>query len=99
MWKSGESGNKKGRPKGSKNKRSLINESLQKEAMAKLSDAVSSGEAWAIQAVLDRTMPKLKQITPDNSLDGEYLAAKIKEVAEFEARLAALEAKHNESDH
>ena len=97
-YKKGESGNPAGRPKGSKNKRSLINEALQETAFAKLSDAVNAGEAWAIQAVLDRTTPKLKQITPDNSLDGEYLAAKIKEVAEFEERLTTLEAKQNESN-
>jgi len=86
----------RGRPKGSRNKRSLIDEATQEKAKSQLQDAVEAGEQWAILAVLDRIMPKLKPITPTGSLDGDLLAAKIKEVAEFEERLAALEAQANE---
>ena len=81
----------RGRPKGSKNKASLIDQSLQTEAFKQLQIAIQNGEQWAIQAVLDRCYPKLKQITPVQSLDGEYLQLKAKEISEFEQRLQVLE--------
>lgn len=97
LFTSTEQPARRGRKKGSKNKRGAISEALQKDAITKLEAAVLQGKPWAIQAVIDRTMPKLKAITPTDSLDGEMLAAKIKEVAEFEARLLALETGRDES--
>jgi hypothetical protein len=47
--------------------------------------------------VLKRISPTLKPITPEESLDGDMLALKIKEVSEFEERLSNLEAKTSES--
>lgn len=90
-FKKGESGNPTGRPKGSKNLKRLVDESTEKEAKRQLQDAVKNGEQWAVMAVLDRIQPKLKAITPDDSLDGEYLAAKVKELTEIEERIKALE--------
>ena len=45
-----------------------------------------------METVLKRTHAPLKAITPLDSLDGEYLAAKIFEIKELELRLSALEA-------
>ena len=87
----------RGRPKGSKDKRSQFSDSMTKTALAQLSEAVTQGESWAITLVVSRTHPALKTITPKDSLEGELLAAKIKEVAEFEERLNALEVQANES--
>jgi hypothetical protein len=70
-----------------------VNEELAQKTLERLTQAVDSGEAWAIQAVLDRVAPKLKAITPENSLDGEYLQLKALEIRELEQRLLALEAR------
>jgi hypothetical protein len=70
-----------------------VNEELAQKTIEKLTEAVRSGESWAIQAVLDRVAPKLKAITPENSLDGEYLQLKALEIRELEQRLLALEAR------
>lgn len=76
-----------------KSKASLISEGTKKEAARQLSDAVEAGEAWAVKLVLETVMPKLKPVTPRDSLDGEYIELKMKELHEFEERIAALEAK------
>lgn len=81
----------RGRPKGAKGKRSAISEPLQKAALNELEKAVLCGEAWAVQSVIDRIAPKLKAITPENSLDAEMLSAKIRELTELEERIAKLE--------
>lgn len=83
----------RGRPKGSKNRRVTVNEELAQKTLERLTQAVDDGESWAIQAVLDRVAPKLKAITPENSLDGEYLQLKALEIRELEQRLLALEAR------
>lgn len=54
------------------------------------------GDIDAARLVFDRIFPKLKPITPMDSLDAEYLQAKIKQVAELEERIAALEENQNE---
>jgi len=90
LFKDGNNASK-GRPKGSKNKRGKISDSLAAEALKQLENAVSKAEPWAITEVLKRLSPTLKAVTPVDSLDGEYLALKMKEISEFEARLQALE--------
>lgn len=80
----------KGRPKGSRNKRSLLSDEITSEALTKLKEAVIAGEAWAVQEVLKRTHPMLK-VTPESSLDTELLSERIKELVAFEERIAALE--------
>jgi hypothetical protein len=87
----------KGRPKGSKNKRSRISEDMIFTALDKLQQAVEQGEQWAIEAVLKRTHPTLKAVTPENSLDAEFLKLKMKEISELEQRLTALEQTHDNS--
>jgi hypothetical protein len=86
-----------GRPKGSRNKRGQFSKELAEQALEQLTLAVNQGEPWAIQEVLKRISPTLKPITPEESLDGDMLALKIKEVSEFEERLSNLEAKTSES--
>jgi hypothetical protein len=83
----------RGRKKGTKNRRLAISESLEKTTLEKLSEALDASEPWAIQAVLDRIAPKLKAITPEHSLDGEFLKLKALEIRELEQRLQALEAR------
>lgn len=87
---------KRGRPKGSKNKRGQFSEKLSNEAISKLEAAVAQGEQWAIVEVLKRVAPPLKPITDANSLDGRMLEAKIFEITELEERLAELERLANE---
>ena len=84
---------KNGRPKGSKNKRGQFSKELTEQALEQLSVAVNQCESWAIQEVLKRTHPALKPITAEDSLDGDMLALKMKEISEFEQRLNALESK------
>lgn len=84
-----------GRPKGSRNKRGQFSKELTTQALEQLTLAVSNGEAWAVQEVFKRTHPALKSITPTDSLDGEMLMLKMKEIEEFEQRLIALEIKNN----
>lgn len=88
----------KGRPKGSRNKRSIISDQLHQTALEKLTQAVNEGESWAIQAILDRTMPRLKPGTDCGSLEAELIQSqtelnrlKALEISEFEQRLKALE--------
>jgi hypothetical protein len=80
-----------GRPLGSKNKRSQFTDAMTSTALEKLDIALADGESWAIQLVINRTHPALKAITPEGSLDGDFLKLKMKEISEFEERLVALE--------
>ena len=86
---------KAGRKPGSKNKRSQFSDTLTAEAIRQLNLAVAQGEQWAVDTVLKRTHPPLKPITPAESLDGDYLRAKIFELSELQARIEALEALPN----
>ena len=81
----------RGRPRGSRNRVSSLPTTLTARALEKLTEAVEAGESWACQEVLKRVYPALKPITPHNSLDGELLSEKIKEIREFESRLLVLE--------
>ena len=87
----GQSGNPAGRPRGAKGKRLQLPSELTSDAIAALAEAVAGGDVQAIRLVLDRTIPALKAVTPEWSLDGELMALKIRELAEFEERLAAIE--------
>ena len=78
------------KPRG-KGKKGVIADMTTEAALAKLAEAVEAGEPWAITLVIDRSVPKLKAITPPESLDGELLQAKITELTELEQRIAALE--------
>lgn len=82
---------KRGRPKGSRNKRAVFSEEVTKEAVKQLEAALFSGEPWAIQEVIKRTHPTLKPVTDESSLDGEMLRARIFEITELEERIKALE--------
>ena len=88
----GQSGNPTGRPRGAKGKRLQLPSELTSDAITALAEAVAGGDVQAIRLVLDRTIPALKAVTPESSLDGELMALKIRELAEFEQRLAAIEA-------
>ena len=85
-----------GRPRGSKNKRSQFSDVMTQTALEKLNEALTNGEQWAVETILKRTHAPLKAVTPENSLDGEYLKLKMKEISELEERLKLLEAKANE---
>lgn len=93
-YKKGESGNPAGRPKGALGKKTQIPESLTKQAITHLTRLIEEGDTTAIKLVLDRTIPALKATTAPGTLDAELLKLKIKELSEFEERLAALEAQN-----
>ena len=80
-----------GRPVGSKNKRSQFTDTMTSKALEQLEIALNEGEQWAVETVLKRTHAPLKAITPEHSLDAEYLKLKMKEISEFEDRLNTLE--------
>jgi hypothetical protein len=82
---------KRGRPKGSKNRRSLLSEATVNTALEALDVALQAGEPWAIQAVIDRISPRLKPITPVESIDGRLIECKIAEISELEERIRKLE--------
>lgn len=88
-----QKGNKlsQGRPKGAKNKKSVFDAAMTEKALKGLREAVDNGEQWAIQEVIKRVYPTLKPITPDGSLDAEFLQLRMKELGEFEQRISALE--------
>lgn len=85
-----------GRPIGSKNKRSQFSEVMTSKALEQLGIALNQGEQWAIETILKRTHAPLKAITPENSLDAEFLKLKMKEISEFDERIQVLEALTNE---
>tara|TARA_R110000850_G_C9986519_1_gene466537 strand:+ start:3807 stop:4100 length:294 start_codon:yes stop_codon:yes gene_type:complete len=87
---------KRGRKVGSLNKKSQFTDAMTSTALEKLDIALSDGESWAIQLVINRTHPALKAITPEGSLDGDFLKLKMKEISEFDERIQSLEQRLNE---
>ncbi|EBD6766780.1 hypothetical protein M7793_22270 [Enterobacter hormaechei subsp. hoffmannii] len=77
---------------GAGRKRSPLPKQLTDNALKRLSELVEEGDVQAVRMVIDRSFPALKSITPIGTLDAELLKLKIKELSEFEERLAALEA-------
>ena len=76
---------------GFKNKRSQFSDVMTKKALEQLEIALNQGEQWAVETILKRTHAPLKAITPEHSIDGEFLKLKMKEISEFDTRIAALE--------
>lgn len=82
---------KRGRPKGSKNAKTLLPKKVFDMAVDQLEAKVLGGDLQAILWILNRKYPALKPITSTDSLDGEMLQARIFEVTELEERLLELE--------
>ena len=82
---------RRGRPKGSKNAKTLLPKKVFDMAVDQLEEKVRDGDIQAVMWVLNRKYPALKPITSNGSLDGEMLRAKIFEVTELEDRLLELE--------
>ena len=62
-WKPGQCGNPKGRPKGARDRRSTLRDSLLKEVPAilkTLAGAAKKGDIQAAKLILERTLPALK---------------------------------------
>lgn len=79
---------------GAGRKRNPLPKQLTDNALARLYDLVDAGDVQAVRMVIDRSFPALKSVTPTGTLDAELLKLKIKELSEFEERLAALEAQN-----
>ncbi|EOF4701913.1 MULTISPECIES: hypothetical protein [Klebsiella/Raoultella group] len=76
-------------------KRTPLPKQLTDNALAQLTAFVDAGDIQAVRMVIDRSFPALKSITPTGTLDAELLKMKIKELSEFEQRIAALERASN----
>ncbi len=92
-----EKGNKqgRGRPLGSRNKRTQLSPTLTALAIKNLTEAAKAGESWATIEIMKRTVPCLRPSTPENTLDGALIELKIKELESFEQRLVVLEEQQN----
>ena len=84
----------RGRPVGSKNKNRLPS-NLTALAIKNLTEAAEAGESWATIEIMKRVVPCLRNVTPENSLDGGLIELKIKELESFEQRLILLEDQQN----
>ena len=72
-WKPGQCGNPKGRPKGTRDKRSKLRDGLLKEVPGILKTLVAAAKKGDIQAaklILERTLPALKSAAETLTLSG-----------------------------
>lgn len=72
-WKPGQCGNPKGRPKGTRDKRSKLRDGLLKEVPGILKTLVAAAKKGDIQAaklILERTLPALKSAAETLTLPG-----------------------------
>lgn len=85
-----------GRPRGSKNAKTLLPKKLTDEALKQLESKVKDGDLTAITFTLNRIYPSLKATATGAELglveaQTELAHFKVKELGEFQARLDALE--------
>lgn len=69
IWKPGESGNPSGRPKGSRNRLTMMREALitpteARDVVAKLVESARGGDTQAAGILMDRIWPKLRPTSP-----------------------------------
>ena len=81
------------RTKGAVGKRTIMPKSLTAEALVHLTRMVGEGDQKAVLFVMEREFPALKAVTPTDSIDADYIRAKIFELTELEKRITALEGK------
>jgi hypothetical protein len=78
-FKPGQSGNPKGRPKGSYTKQLTALRQAADEILPSLIEKAKAGDMEAIRLIIDRAVPKLKPVTPAEAFtlpEGSLLSQK-----------------------